>query len=100
MHASVKRLKLTVSCRIGSSFAPNIKYDTPVSDLPEKTMSMFGMLFGLVQLEHIKADNLAQLWKSTYDNQLKQSMYLSNEKHVSNMAGEHTLAEPKLKITP
>ena len=27
-------------------------------------------------------------------------IFLSLEKHISNMAGEQTLAEPKLKVTP
>ena len=36
-----------------------------------------------------------QLCKSAYNNQFQQSIYL-----VSNMEGEHTLAEPKLKVTP
>ena len=42
----------------------------------------------------------SKLCKNTYNNQLQQSIYLSKAKqHVSNMAGEHTLADPKLKIT-
>ena len=41
---------------------------------------------------------IAQLCKSAYNNQLQQS--LSQDKTVSNMAGEHTLAEPKLKVKP
>ena len=44
----------------------------------------------------------SQSGKSAYNNQLQQSSSnsLSEEKDVSNMAGEHTLAEPKLKVTP
>ena len=42
---------------------------------------------------------IAQLCKSTYNNR-QSILSLSQEKHVSNMACEHTLAEPKLKVTP
>ena len=37
---------------------------------------------------------IAQLCKSTYNNQLQQSICLSN------MVREHTMTEPKLKVTP
>ena len=43
---------------------------------------------------------IAQLCKGTYNNQLEQSISLSYAKHVSNVAGEHTLAKPKYKVTP
>ena len=43
----------------------------------------------------------AQLCDCAYNNQLQKSIYLCKEANdVSNMAGEHTLAEPKLKVTP
>ena len=40
-----------------------------------------------------------QLCKSADNNQLD-NPYTFVIKDVSNMAGEHTLAEPKLKVTP
>ena len=44
---------------------------------------------------------IAQLYKSTYNIQLQQiHISLVQEKHISNMAGEHTLAEPKLMVAP
>ena len=43
---------------------------------------------------------IVQLCKSTYDSQVQQSIYLCHKKHVLNMAGEHTLEETKLKVTP
>ena len=42
----------------------------------------------------------AQLCKIAYNKQLQQSIYLCHMRDVSNMAGEHTSAEPKLKVTP
>ena len=42
-----------------------------------------------------------QLCKSAYNNLLQQSIFLCHKrKDVSNTVGEHTLAEPKLKVTP
>ena len=44
---------------------------------------------------------IAQLCISTYKPSVAAiRISLSQEKHVSNMVGERTLAEPKLKITP
>ena len=44
---------------------------------------------------------IAQLCKSTHNNSVAAiNISLSSEKHVSNMAGEDTFAEPKLKVTP
>ena len=40
---------------------------------------------------------IAQLCESTF---AAIHISLSEEKRVSNIAGEHTLAEPKLKVTP
>ena len=43
---------------------------------------------------------LAQLRKYTCNNQLQQSKYFCHqEKYVSNMAGEYTLGESRLKAT-
>ena len=39
----------------------------------------------------------AQIWKRAYNNQLWQFIYLCLK---IKMAGEHTLAEPKVKVTP
>ena len=44
---------------------------------------------------------IEQLSKSTYNNQLQQSIYLCDiEKYVPNKAGEHTLTQPRLNLTP
>ena len=44
---------------------------------------------------------MAQLCKSSYgNNYLQKSISLFTETYVSKMAGEHTLTEPKLKVTP
>ena len=45
---------------------------------------------------------IAQLCKSAYNNQLQQSIYLcyKRKEYMADMAGELTLAEPKLKVTP
>ena len=44
---------------------------------------------------------MAQLRERSYKNQLQQSTYLCyNRNRTQIMAGEQTLAEPRLKITP
>ena len=42
---------------------------------------------------------IALLCKSAYNNHFQKSIYLCHKKDVSNMAGEHTLAGPRLQIT-
>ena len=43
---------------------------------------------------------IAQLYTTTNNNQLQLPYVFVIEKDVSNMAGEHPLAEPKLKVIP
>ena len=44
---------------------------------------------------------IAKLCKNTYHNQLQESIKLCHKRNMSQIwAGDHTLAEPKLKVTP
>ena len=43
---------------------------------------------------------IAQLNKSIYNDRLQKSLIFVMKKYVSNMAGEHTLTKPRLKVIP